>query len=199
MASDPEIGLVYTGTRSIFVDDGISYVSRAHACGDLGRRILLDNVIGSTTTVMVRKSVLALSGMFDVDLAALQDYDLWLRICQVAKVGVVPAPMVNYYNYNSSGQITASLEKNETSYNKLNEKYAALFREHLTASEFRSKLACQKRELAFKSMRAGSGKTARKYLRESLGVKFELLTLLSYVATFFGYRTLLKLRRLKVF
>ena len=46
---------------------------------------------------MIRKYVLDKSGMFDIDLPAKQDYDLWIRICQSYKVGVVPKPLVLYY------------------------------------------------------------------------------------------------------
>ena len=196
MESDPGIGLVYTGTRSIFVENGVKYDSPQSCQGDLSREILFQNIVGSTTTVMVRKSVLEHSGIFDEDLGAIQDYDLWVRICQVAKVGVVSAPMVNYYNY-GAGQISANLAKYETAYERVNEKYKDLLNEKLTVSERNHKYAGQKRSLAMIALRSGSGRTARAYLRKSLKHRFEPKTLAMYLMTFLGFDTLLKLRSLK--
>lgn len=194
MESDLQIGLVYTGTHSVFVDDGISYDSKPTANGDLSKEILLYNMIGSTTTVMVRKTVLEGSGLFDESLGAMQDYDLWVRICQIAKVGVVSTPLVNYYNYVSTGQISANLEKYELAYETLNAKYERLLSEKLAVSELKQKLASQKRALAMKALRNGNGVEARAYFKKSLRCNLELRTILFYLLSFFGHKAMLKIR-----
>ena len=83
MESDPEIGLVYTGTHSVYVDDGIEYDSYPIYQGDMSKQILYSNYIGSTTTVMLRRQIFEKSGLFDEELPAIQDYDLWIRVCQL--------------------------------------------------------------------------------------------------------------------
>ena len=194
MESDPEIGLVYTGTHNIYVDLGITYDSKPVQHGDLSKDILLFNIVGSTTTVMVRKSVLNTSGLFDESLGAMQDYDLWVRVCQVAKVGVVTEPLVNYYNYNNSGQISVNVKKYESAYDKVNQKYELILKDNLSTKEWQHKLAGQKRTLAIKALRNGNGKEARFYFIKSIKCRFEIKTIWLYLSTFFGYSTLLKMR-----
>ena len=76
--SDSSIGLVYTGTHSIYVDDNVEFDSCPSLQGDMSKQILYNNFAGSTTTVMLRKSILDKSGLFDEELSAIQDYDLWM-------------------------------------------------------------------------------------------------------------------------
>ena len=197
MESDPEIGIVYTGTHNVYVDLGISYDSVPVQHGDLSKDILLYNIVGSTTTVMVRKSVLNKTGLFDENLGAMQDYDLWVRVCQVAKVGVVTEPLVNYYNYNNSGQISANVGKYELAYDKVNQKYEQLLNEKLSGEERKHKLACQMRALAIKALRNGNGKEARAYYVKSINYRFEIRSIWLYISTFLGYNTHLKLRSVR--
>lgn len=196
MESDEEKGLVYTGTHSIYADDGIEYDSFPKLHGDMSKQVLYSNFAGSTTTVMVRKSILDKAGLFDENLPAMQDYDLWIRICQIAKVGVVSTPLVNYYNYNNSGQISANFEKYEFAYTHVNRKYEELFRK-LTPYEMRRKLSGQKISIGKKAFRVGENKLARQYYVESLKICFRRRTLLYYFLSFFNFKFLLKLRSMR--
>lgn len=196
MESDEEIGLVYTGTHSVYVDEGLSFDSKPTEQGDLSKRILFYNIVGSTTTVMIRKSILKKTGMFDEELGAIQDYDLWVRICQHSLVGVIPKPLVNYYNYHSTGQISANVEKYEKAYQQVNEKYGKLLNEKLTLKELNYKRAIQKRSLGMRALRNGNSKMSRKYYIESLKCAISKDTILMFIASFLGYRTILKIRNL---
>ncbi len=86
--SSDETGLVYTGR--LIVDSrnrsDILYTIPAHCEGDLFPQILKNNIIGVTSGVAILKSIFINVGGFDPDLPARQDYDLWIRICQVTKV-----------------------------------------------------------------------------------------------------------------
>lgn len=75
MQADPTLGLVYTGVRILYVNEGVAYNSKARDAGDMRQKILLENYIGTTSTVLVKKDLLREAGMFDVELKALQDYD----------------------------------------------------------------------------------------------------------------------------
>ena len=196
MSSDKEIGLVYTGTHSIFVDDNIEFDSCSMLQGDMSKRILFDNFVGSTTTVMLRKNVLEKSGLFDESLSAMQDYDLWVRVCQVCRVGVVSEPLVNYYNYNTSGQITLNFEKYEKAYDILNNKYRELYKK-MTQKEWKRKIAGQKNSIGMKAHRCNKGSVARRYYKQSLAECFQLKTVLLYIMSFFSYSKLLKFRTYK--
>lgn len=196
MEADDDVGLVYTGTHSIYVDDDIEYDSCSMLQGDMSKRILFDNVVGSTTTVMLRKKVLEKSGLFDASLSAMQDYDLWVRVCQVCRVGVVSEPLVNYYNYNTSGQITLNFEKYEEAYDILNNKYSELYKK-LTPREWKRKIAGQKISIGMKAHRCNKGSIARYYYKKSLKECFQLKTILLYIMSYFNYSRLLKFRTYK--
>lgn len=193
MESDPEIGLVYTGVKILYINEKVSYASKARNCGDLSREILLDNHIGTTSTVMLKKEVIAKSGMFDVALKALQDFDLWIRVCQHCKVGVVPEELINYYNYTNSTQVSASTQKYIDAFAYINNKYADLF------AELSPEMAAQKKRneyslLINKAMRNGNGKLAREYagaLKKNGGGKKALVF---WCLSFFKYKTVLKIR-----
>ena len=123
--SDKSIGLVYTGKEMIYEELGLNYCSTSRKQGDMSRDILIGNFIGSTSSVMIRNYVLDKSGMFDIDLPAKQDYDLWIRICQSYKVGVVPKPLVLYYIRNIN-RISSDLDKRRRAESIINEKYKEL-------------------------------------------------------------------------
>lgn len=196
MESDEQIGLVYTGTHSVYADDGIEYDSFPKLHGDMSKQVLYSNFAGSTTTVMLRRNILDKTGLFDEGLPAMQDYDLWIRVCQIAKVGVVSTPMVNYYNYNNSGQISANYEKYEYAYSHVNKKYEDLF-SRLTPYEMRRKLSGQKISIGKKAFRIGDSKIARKYYVQSMKICFRKKTMFYYLLSFFNFKLLLKIRSLK--
>ena len=191
--SDSSIGLVYTGTHSIYVDDNVEFDSCPSLQGDMSKQILYNNFAGSTTTVMLRKSILDKSGLFDEELSAIQDYDLWMRVCQECLVSVVSEPLVNYYNYKTSGQISLNFEKYEKAYAAVNRKYESLYKQ-LSQKEWKDKLAGQMNSIGVKAHRAGNGPVSRLYFKKSLKYSFSYRTILFYVMSFFDYSLLLKLR-----
>ena len=193
MESDNEIGLVYTGVQIIYVNEKVTYASKSREDGDMKKSILLDNYIGTTSTVMLKKSLISETGMFDEALRALQDYDLWIRVCQHCKVGVVPEEMINYYNYTNSKQISALTQKYIDSFSYINQKYSDLFAA-LSEEEAKQKKNNEYTLLINKAMRNGDGKLARTYakaLKKNGGKKKAFLF---YWLSFFKYKTILKIR-----
>ncbi|PIE22591.1 MAG: hypothetical protein CSA62_11500 [Planctomycetota bacterium] len=65
--------------------------------------LLLANPI-STLTVMARRELLLRAGLFDEDrkLIAVEDYDLWLRLAELAPIGWIDAPLARYRVHASS-------------------------------------------------------------------------------------------------
>lgn len=78
--------------------------------------------IGSTSIPLMRKSYLSQTGLFDVDMPARQDYEMWLRFCKYYKVKGIDEPLF-YYRYHSGVRITKSFEKEIRSYQLLLKKY----------------------------------------------------------------------------
>lgn len=193
MQSDPQIGLVYTGVHIIYVNEDIAYSSIPKASGDLSKEILLDNIIGTTSTVMARKDVLLKAGMFDVKLRALQDFDLWIRVCQLCKIGHVPEEMINYYNYTGTKQVSALTDKYIESFAYINNKYKDMM-DALPAQQCLQKKYNEHMLLANKAMRNGDGKLARKYIKEALKIARGKKAMAYYLLSFFSYKLVLKVR-----
>jgi glycosyltransferase involved in cell wall biosynthesis len=55
------------------------------------------NVLGTTSTCIVRRAAFLYAGGFDETLASCQDWDLWLRLLQIGPCVTVPQPLVRYH------------------------------------------------------------------------------------------------------
>ncbi len=198
--SDPSIGLVCCGINSI--TEGVDYVTKyiPPAEYDSSKQILIKNCIGSTTTVMVRKDIFEKSGLFDEELGALQDFDLWIRICQHTHVGVVKEPCVEYYNYKSSNQVSQYTDKYEKAVNIISSKYGDLVKK-LTKSERKDRDIWLQLLLAKKCIRNGDPKRARKYVMKAQKSGITKDTIACWFATWFSPDTVnrvkAKLRAIK--
>ncbi len=196
MNSDDNIGLVYTGTHVIYADEGVDYPSISNISGDLSVKILWANCVGSTTTVMVRKSILEVVGLFDEKLPALQDYDLWIRICQVATVGVVPKELVDYYNYSNSGQVSSNTKKYEEAFAYLNNKYTNLYN-RFSKREKKLHQSDIKIALGERNIRNGKSKEARQLFVESMRIKVQRKAIVAFICSFIPYKFLIRLKACK--
>ena len=193
MQQDPSVGLVYTGVRIIYVNENVTYNSKARDQGDLSQRILLDNCIGTTSTVMVKRDLTIDVGMFDIALKALQDYDLWIRVCQKCNIGVVPEEQICYYNYTGTKQVSAVTQKYIESFEYINAKYQPLFAT-LSNEQQKTKKCNEYILLINKAMRNKEGRLARKYVKNLLRVSFSKKAILLYLLSFFKYEVALRLR-----
>lgn len=162
LKADKEIGLVCTGTNRVFVEQGTSNAYIPPAPYDCSKEILLKNCIGSTTTVMVRRELFDQVGGFDEALPALQDYDMWVRLCQITKVGVVKSPCVEYYNYETSGQISQNTQKYINAEKAISKKYEEMISK-LTPVEQKQRRCYFDMLLSKKGMRNGQTKIAIGY------------------------------------
>src|SRR5262245_22134264 len=59
------------------------------------KRLLVKNYF-TTSSVMVRRSILEQAGPFDTTLQGPEDYDLWLRIAELGPVANLPLPLTGY-------------------------------------------------------------------------------------------------------
>ena len=54
------------------------------------------------STVMVRRSLLEKSGLFDETLEIVEDYELWLRLARLAPAGYIDEPLATVYRHAAS-------------------------------------------------------------------------------------------------
>lgn len=196
LKNDSQIGLVYTGVNIIYFNEKIKYKFKSSSEGDLSKKILLDNYIGTTSTVMLKRELLDKTGTFDNALKALQDYDLWIRCCQYSRVGCVDECLVNYFNYTGKKQVSSFTDKYINAFNYINQKYSKYFL-NLSENEKNIKLVNEYLLLANKAMRNGDSTTARKFLQKSFKIKFTNSGIVYWLFSFTNFKTILKLRSLK--
>lgn len=187
------IGMSYTGVRIIYVDENMEYSFIGKADGDLSKEILFSNVIGTTSSVLIKKEILLKCGGFDNNLKAAQDHDLWIRICQVCKIGVVSEKLINYYNYSSSHQISTNAEKYVCAYKYIEDKYSDLYSK-LTKREMEKRNINMLIGISNKYLRNGFGKKSREILKSALKIKISIRILIYYLLSYFKFSTILKIR-----
>lgn len=191
--SDEEIGLVYTGIKQIYPEKNIVFRTTPKHKGDLKKDILFRNYIGTTSTVLMRKSVFNEAGGFDVNLNAMQDYDLWIRVCQLCKVSFVDTPEVNYFNRSNSNQISVDVEKYRQSYQQIFDKYFNEFNK-LTLTERKTIKSNHYKLLANKYNKNKNFKKSLEFGFKSLNINktFKNLFFLSLMMLSFDTQILLR-------
>ena len=192
LEENPEAGMVYTGVNIIYENEDISYLSKPTERGDLSKKILFGNCISTTSSVLIRKNILEDVGGFDEQLRALQDYDLWIRVCQRCLVEVISEPMLNYYNCLNANQISSVTQKYIDAWEHINNKYSD-FIAQLSKKEQKERKKCEWYDLALRSLRNNDKKMARQYA----GKVFKLSCvsgLKLYLCSLLKYKTLLKMR-----
>ena len=89
-----QLGMVYTD----FCDphDSIPQLSLFNH-EHVDQEIFVQNIIGTTSTPMVRKSCFDTVGVFDESLPSCQDWDMWIRLCQHYECKFIPRILVHYF------------------------------------------------------------------------------------------------------
>ncbi|MEM9341978.1 MAG: glycosyltransferase [Pseudomonadota bacterium] len=131
LKADANLGAVYCGLREVEAETGqvLSVPSHAFPQGDLLSDLLVSDVTGPTSTYMVRRRLLVEAGGFDEDLEARQDWDMWIRIAELSKIGCVRETLVNLRQH--GGLRTVSDPTRELrAYHVILAKYAHLRRRH---------------------------------------------------------------------
>lgn len=190
---NPNVGLVYTGINIIYNQENINYYSLPKKSGNLSKDILISNHIGTTSSVMVKTDLVHNVGMFDENLRALQDYDLWIRICQKTEVSYVNKPLVRYYNSTSNKQISDDVKKYEDAIEYINKKYFELYSNASPDIKLKHNEAMSM--LIFKKhLRNNNNKSARRHLRKHFSNKLNMKGAIYYLLSFLSFKTVLKLQ-----
>lgn len=87
------------------------------------KMLLMNDYIGTTSQALIRKEALAKGGLFDVDLPARQDYEMWLRISKNYTLAGVNEPLY-YYRIHGGVQISKSSKKAYIGLSTILRKYA---------------------------------------------------------------------------
>ena len=122
------IGLVYTGKKFVYSNE-LNLVIREKLPkidGSCFESLLkYGNLIGSTSCVAIRRDVFIEAGMFDEDLKASQDYDLWIRVVNLTLVAHNNTSSLIYTIHKGSTQISGNYAKYLEASEYLANKYKA--------------------------------------------------------------------------
>ena len=93
--ANPDIDLTFTWTSFIGeADQDLHLPPRCWHGGVSFEQLLVDNVIGVTSSVAIRREVLQKTGLFDTSLPLVYDLDLYLRILQLRPANALSIPEV---------------------------------------------------------------------------------------------------------
>lgn len=122
-----DVVLVYTGVKFVMSDRLEQVIREKDSISDekiTFKSLLMEgNLIGPTSCVAVRKSAFIAVGMFDENLGAMQDYELWLRMVQHGKVKSDGGKNLVYTIHSSGTQISSKYEKYLTAATLISEKF----------------------------------------------------------------------------
>ncbi|OUR98685.1 hypothetical protein A9Q84_04535 [Halobacteriovorax marinus] len=94
-----ELGIVYTWADVVNSDKVKIDENREIVIGD-GRSSIINRCFICSPSVMLRKSVLINSGLFDESFPSCQDWDMWTRVLfNGYKCSVIEEPLVYYYKH----------------------------------------------------------------------------------------------------
>lgn len=91
-------GLQFVDERGVAAEPFVRERVQGITCGDVFASLLYQNVLGTPSSVMVRRNALDGSGLFDTNpvLTSIEDWELWLRLAYKARVEFIPEPLTLY-------------------------------------------------------------------------------------------------------
>lgn len=102
LAANPAAVASFTGLRYAFAERSVD----APAPREVTNLALRGgNIVGSTSSAMIRRSAFNAVGGFDPELPSCQDWDLWMKLRQQGEFAMVTEPMVSF-TQDSSGRIS---------------------------------------------------------------------------------------------
>ena len=92
-----DVGVVYTGMYRLNNRNEILGLNTPRFSGAIGNALLTENVVSSTSSVLVRKELFVRVGGFNRRLRSCDDWDLWLRLARITTFGFLKEFMVSHY------------------------------------------------------------------------------------------------------
>ncbi|MFG6661054.1 glycosyltransferase family 2 protein [Sulfitobacter sp. 915] len=192
--ANTSLGLVYTGVEFIN-SQGVSHKTYPTRRGDLSGSILSYNYIGTTSSVMVAAKAIVKVGPFDEALPQLQDYDLWIRVCQRYNVDYVSDVMVRYRLHENKKQISNSVANNLYAIQRIDDKYEELINK-LPRYQRRWRFSLRYNSMGKRNLYVGNSRSARRLFIKGFVHFPNLESGKFFLASFLGYKASTSLRTL---
>lgn len=187
-----EIGVVCCPMKFFYEDSHTSTVFTPLIPNNSKNDILLRNFVGGTPSVMIRRNLLDITGLFDEQLGALQDYELWIRLAQITIISKIDYIGVKVNDKISRVKISNQTIKYENGLNYIYKKHKNLY-DKLNKKDFNKYKCNYHLILAKKYLRNNSPKLARSNSVSSIKWRFNISAIVLLFASFFSYETILKI------
>ena len=196
---NPDAGLVYHPAEIRMVRENINYLSGAGSLAegtDQTRQLLVRNLVGGTSMVVVKRACLLGAGGFDPDLPAIEDHDLWIRLSLKGhRFFFVDKPLTRYHHDTASTSLTHSFEKEETAQALMMRKYAKEYAT-LNKGEIRAMELHRLRGKAFKALLNRRLGMAFRWQSRAFLHGFRLRDLAGLLVIPFGLKAVFRMRSL---
>jgi glycosyltransferase involved in cell wall biosynthesis len=159
------VGVVYTGYR-VQRSDSLELGQVPSKSGDIHRDQLTKDWVSPTSAVLVKKACFDSVGVFDTELQARQDYEMWLRISQKFKFEYVKEPLVILHQ-DVSNRITSNVQSRMAAHQELLERISGEI-DDLSPHERRVVLSTQYFTMARYLQKNGRYKKSLQYYAKSL-------------------------------
>jgi glycosyltransferase involved in cell wall biosynthesis len=176
--SFPETALVYTGMKKVDQNGALLGYKTPSKRGSIYIDLLKDNVVGSTSTALVKASVVREVGGFDTALRSRQDLDLWLRIAKKYSIDYVADPLVIYSVH--TDRISSNMDSKIQGSERVLDKYFDDIRKHPSILSEHYYL------LGWLYRKKGDRATARSYFRKAATAAFNAKAAVRYLESFFS-------------
>jgi glycosyltransferase involved in cell wall biosynthesis len=124
-ASPPDVAAVYCRVRTVEAGTGREALTPTGGGSPSVRQLLMQNSIGSTSCIVLRRQALCDVGLFDESLASRQDIDLYVRIAQRFTFAFVDAPLVTFH-WHDKPSISTNLNGAINAHETFLDKYRSL-------------------------------------------------------------------------
>ena len=120
---DSTCGAVYTDLLYMLPDGSVKLCQNYRPEGWILKKLLSSNVVGTTSSVIVRRECFEKIGLFDESLPSCQDWDMWIRIAKRYSFRKIPEPLTKYRVHQN--RITTDFRAVWQGHLAIMEKYAA--------------------------------------------------------------------------
>ena len=99
-----EVGVVYSWLKVINDQGAIVRMRKPAINGDVQDFLLYKNLVGTPSTVMIKKECIEPDLQFDTNLRCCGDWDMWLQISKNFRFEVIPEPLALYRDHDDENR-----------------------------------------------------------------------------------------------
>jgi len=194
---DKSVGLVYSPMLLVFPDLNLEYKTFPYTNTIALSDILIENKIGGTISVIVRREwFLSIDG-FDERYRAREEYDLWIRLILSNKYktkfcDVLSCRVINVIT--SENRISCNIDNYIHAIELLNTKYESEVNEYLNDKNRNMRASMQANFLASQAMKVGDKWSGTKYFMQAFKIKPSVGSFAKVLASLLGWKYMILLR-----